>query len=340
MLAERINKAWREKKESRIKSWGARSNAASQLGWKCDRYLYLRRKRGQEIPAHDVILQSVFDEGYLHEKAVKRELSDLGFEVLEAEREFRDEIREITCRIDGAFKEGPHRGETITVAELKSMSGNIFDRIHSIDDFIRSNAPYHRTYPAQLAMGMYFTEADAGVWILKNKTTGEIKCIDFPRGDLYQEILEDAIERAERITCYMNNKAITNDNLEDFIPEAEHGFLCVKCPFRGWACFPDIVDDAEVEILDDAGLEKALSDHADLQDNFDAYRRLDKSIKATAKKKEKEYLILGDFTIRVSSVEQRRLKPPKDADIPDEWYRVINSKRVTITRQNQEEDDD
>lgn len=83
-----IYSAWFEFKKSRIKQYPQNNLRASSIGNVCERFHWYSIKNWREKPLHDPILQSIFDEGNLHETAVIQELTSMGFKIVEHQRAF------------------------------------------------------------------------------------------------------------------------------------------------------------------------------------------------------------------------------------------------------------
>ena len=141
-----IEQAWLEHKRNRIKQFPMNNLRASSVGHPCDRYHYYSIKMWRDKPLHDETLQSIFDEGNLHEHAVIRELSDMGFEVVEQQRSLQIDSPLITGHIDGILR---YKNRDFPF-DVKSISPWEFQRISAAEDMLFSHKIYQRNYPAQL----------------------------------------------------------------------------------------------------------------------------------------------------------------------------------------------
>ena len=98
-LATKIMFAQRNARHAKHKKlYEPRSTTASSLGYKCERRIVYSRTEPHYAEQVGEELASIFEEGNLHQSDVRRELIELGFEALEAERTFRDEKLEIGGR--------------------------------------------------------------------------------------------------------------------------------------------------------------------------------------------------------------------------------------------------
>ena len=224
MLAERLsNDIIRDvdaAKQGKLQIRPCYSNQCSDIGHDCERYLTYRRTRWQEQTLPPVDLQYIFDEGHQQEIQIRRTLEDAGYIITQDGQSFTWKEFNITGTIDGKIA-GDRSGmfPTPIPYDAKSMSPHVFQSIKSVDDFRKY--PWTRKYVAQLVMYMILTGADAGLFVLKNKSTGRLKIIPLP---LDFQLGEEMIQRAERVNAHV--KAGT---LPDPIEYKED--VCGKCSF-------------------------------------------------------------------------------------------------------------
>jgi len=283
MIVEKIE----ELKRSRIKQWPVRSNRASDLGHECLRYLVLQRTRWQEKKLHDVRLQSIFDEGNLHESAVIRDLMDAGIQVIEPQRGYEWREYQITGHIDAKIV---INGKVVPL-EIKSASPFIFQALNNIQDLYHGKYHYLRKYPAQMTIYLLMDNKEEGLFLFKNKVTGELKEIPMP---LDYDLGEKLLKKAEAI-----NEHVANETLPDYIPYDEE--ICGECPFQH-VCLPEIKRDA-LEIETDPELEEKLKRYFELKPLKSEYDKLDKEIKI--KFKEQEKVVIGNWLVTGKWVERK-----------------------------------
>ena len=194
MNANDINKALRESLEKQIKVYPCNNLRASNLGHPCERYLYLLLRHWDEQKPHDVGLQSIFNLGNSIEEYTIENIKRAGFEVITPTvRSWKIEKPLITGREDIRIKD--ENGELLPV-EIKGISPFEFDKLNTVEDFIKSKRPYIRGYPAQLQTYMLYFGKEKGFFALTNKLTGETKFIEMPFDYEYAESL---LQKAERI---------------------------------------------------------------------------------------------------------------------------------------------
>lgn len=175
MNANDINKALRESLEKQIKVYPCNNLRASSIGHPCERYLYLMVKHWNEQKPHDVGLQSIFNLGNSIEEYTIENIKRAGFEVITPTvRSWKIDKPLITGREDIRIKD--ENGELLPV-EIKGISPFEFDKLNTVEDFMKSKRSYIRGYPAQLQTYMYYFAKEKGFFALTNKLTGETKFI-------------------------------------------------------------------------------------------------------------------------------------------------------------------
>ena len=231
MIVEKILEA----KGKKIKQWPVNANRASELGHECLRYLVLNRTRWQEKSPHDARLQMIFDMGRMVEDAVQQDLREAGFTIVEQQRPFSWPEYQITGSIDMKLViDGD-----VFPCEVKSAAPHAFNSINSVQDMLSHKWAYMRKYPAQLTLYLLMDSKDRGLFLFKNKSTGEMKEIWV---DLDYEFAESLVKKAEAI-----NKHVADGTLPEPMEYSEN--ICGDCAFQH-ICLPDRIG-KEVEVTDD-----------------------------------------------------------------------------------------
>ena len=236
---------------------------------------------------HDVRLQTIFDEGSLHEKAVLSSLVEAGFNVIEQQRAFQWPEYNITGHIDAKIAVN---GRVVPI-EIKSSSPYSFDSINSVQDLYNGKYLYLRKYPAQMTLYLLMDEKEEGLFLFKNKVTGQLKEIPM---SLDYDLGERLLVKAQSI-----NNCIANNTLPDCIPYDED--ICGQCGFQH-ICLPEITRNA-LEITDDPETEQKIARWFELKPAKQEYDRLDKAIKAQFKEREKA--VIGDYLIQGKMVQRK-----------------------------------
>ena len=299
MNANDINKALRESLEKQIKVYPCNNLRASNLGHPCERYLYLLLRHWDEQKPHDVGLQSIFNLGNSIEEYTIENIKRAGFEVITPTvRSWKIEKPLITGREDIRIKD--ENGELLPV-EIKGISPFEFDKLNTVEDFLRSKRPYIRGYPAQLQTYMYYFAKEKGFFALTNKLTGETKFIEMPFDYEYAESL---LQKAERIYKALDEEA-PPDACEDIsvCEDCSLAHICGECR----RVPADIDLDEELDALIDRKNELAAAKKE--------YEQVDKEIKARVGERDK--VITGQYLITRSSFVKKAFTVPESVQ-----YRV------------------
>lgn len=299
MNANDINKALRESLEKQIKVYPCNNLRASNLGHPCERYLYLLLRHWDEQKPHDVGLQSIFNFGNSIEEYTIENIKRAGFEVITPTvRSWKIEKPLITGREDIRIKD--ENGELLPV-EIKGISPFEFDKLNTVDDFMKSKRSYIRGYPAQLQTYMYYFAKEKGFFALTNKLTGETKFIEMPFDYEYAESL---LQKAERIYKALDEEA-PPDACEDIsvCEGCSLAHICGECR----RVPADIDLDEELDALIDRKNELAAAKKE--------YEQIDKEIKARVGERDK--VITGQYLITRSSFVKKAFTVPESVQ-----YRV------------------
>lgn len=306
MNATEINARLFKAKADKITVYPVRNLRASNLGHPCERYLYLLIKHWQEVKPHDVGLQNIFDLGNTLEEHTIKNIKEAGYEIITpTQRSWQETVKGgiITGREDIRIKD--ENGELLPV-EIKGISPFEYDKLNSIDDFLRSKRTYIQGYPAQLFVYMLHFGKEKGFFALTNKLTGETKFIEVP---FDYELAEKYLDKAERI--YTALKA-------DIAPDAcEDISVCENCPLA------HICGECR-RVPTDIDLDEELDELINRKEALSAakkeYEQVDKEIKA--KVGEREKVITGQYLIERKSFTKKAFTVPESVQ-----YR-INIKRL------------
>jgi len=300
-----------ESKSKKIKVWPVNSNRASDLGNPCIRYHVLNRTRYEEKALHDVGLQYVFDMGNEIEDIVLKELAEAGVKVIEQQRAFSWKEYEITGHCDGKIIDG----EKVYPLEIKSCSPFVFKMINTIDDLKKGKYFYLRKYPTQLNLYMLMDGHDKGVFIFKDKNSGQLKEIWM---DLDYALGEETLKRAESINAHLKAGTVPDGINDDFV--------CGGCPFTH-VCLPDRVG-KEVEMIDNAELEELLDRYYALKPYAKEYDDVDEQIKKAVDGREK--LLVGNYFITGKYQDRTTYNVPQE--IKQQYKGTMKVWKRTITK--------
>lgn len=306
MNAADINKALRTSLEKQIKVYPVRNLRASSIGHPCERFLYLQIKHWEEIKPHDVGLQSIFNLGNTLEEHTINNIKEAGFEIITpTQRSWQVDVRGgvITGREDIRIKD--EKGELLPV-EIKGISPFEFDKLNSVDDFLKSKKTWIQGYPAQLFIYMLKFGKEKGFFALTNKLTGETKFVEVP---LDYDYGEKILSKAERIYKHL---------AEDTPPPAcDDIAYCENCPLAH-ICGECRRTPTDIDIDDE--LDELINRKQSLAEAKKEYDEVDKQIKA--KIGEREKVITGQYLI------ERKAFTKKAFTVPESTQYRINIKRL------------
>lgn len=232
--------------------------------------------------------------GNIMEEAVMADLREAGIQIFEQQRAFTWDKYQITGHIDCKLQiDG-----IVYPTEIKSASDFAFKSINSVDDMLHHKWLYMRKYPAQLTLYMLMDNKDCGLFLFKNKSTGELKEIFL---GLDYELGESLIQKAETI-----NKHVADGTLPDCIEWDET--VCGDCAFNH-ICMPERIG-TEVEIVDDSELPALITRWNELKPLAKEYNDIDEQINAIVKGREK--ILAGDFFIQGKWIDKKNYKIPDD----------------------------
>lgn len=304
MNAEQINAKLFKAKADKITIYPCRNLRASNLGHPCERYLYLLIKNWQDQKPHDIGLQNIFDLGNTLEEHTINNIKEAGFEILTPTcRSWQIEKPLITGREDIRIKD--ENGELLPV-EIKGLSPFEYEKLNTIDDFLKSKKAYIRGYPAQLQIYMLHFGKEKGFFALTNKLTGETKFIEM---DFDYDYAEALLQKAERIY-----KALETETPPEACDDISH---CENCSLAH-ICGSCRRVPADIDL--DEELDALINRKTELADAKKEYEAVDKEIKA--KVGEREKVITGQYLI------ERKSFVKKAFTVPESTQYRLNIKRL------------
>lgn len=312
-LSVSIPQAVRELKEKSIQVQPVHSNRCHEIGDDCERRLVYRRTNWQDALKPPVELQFIFDEGAIQEREVRRTLEDAGFVLNGDGSSYSWKEYQISGSIDGKIIGDRHGIFPVAIPyDAKSMSPYVYEQINSKEDF--KKYPWTRKYTSQLVMYMLLMGAEAGVFVLKNKSSGQLKVIPI---ELDLELGEELLQRAERI-----NKHVVEGTFPERIEYSDD--VCGKCQFVH-LCNPD-VDYKGVHFENDEEALLKIDRMKELEESAKEYESLKKEIvdgyktRMTDKNGEK-FVVGGKYAITGKWITKEM--PPKEASIQEYWMTKI-----------------
>lgn len=280
MERQRANRAKRAEK-----LWRPTATPATDLGYECERRTVYHRTIPEAARKIEPELASIFAEGDMHARDVHRELLELGFELVEGERNFRDEGLQITGSIDGRILLGSISGDARprrVPVEIKSTAG---DAPTTEGEWRASESWLLRRYYAQVQTYCYLTSEPEALGLFKDKITGLWTVTPVT---LDYEYAETLLKRAERI-----RDAIAAGVLPERLASRSE---CKTCPFFD-TCLPG---DAEVDPLllaEDEGLASQIDRILALDEARREFEKTDKAVKERFKLTKGERFAVGSFLV-------------------------------------------
>lgn len=276
-VKEQIEQAQNKWLQDKIFRSRWKSLRASGIDDICNRRLFYYMTCGELADEIDTGLVAIFEEGKEQEPAVRRYLSELGFEVKKAGFTETMDSHGISGQVDGTLEANGNR----YIVEIKTVSEYAWDNINGAEDL---NEGYYRKWFGQMQIYLLLFNYDKGLFILKRKQAKQLKIIEV---DLNYEYAEGLLKKAELV-----NKAIKENLPPDFL--RSNPVECKKCPFFAKVCNPPM-DFGTLQVIEDEPLAEKLARREEVKAAASEYDRLDKEVKARLK--DIPAAICADFSI-------------------------------------------
>ena len=282
LAAELMQKQKAKRVAEHSKVWEPLSTTATDLGYSCERRIVYHRLNPKDAAPFGDGLLSIFGEGDLHQKDVRRELGELGYEVVEAEVRFSDKRLDIAGTIDGKIcvtaDRDTHTQKRIPV-EIKSTSG---DPPTTQDGLKTAGSGLYRRYYAQMQTYLYLTSEPFGLFIFKNKIDGLWSVVPV---ELDYEYAETLLQRSERVRDFVASKTLPNRTID----RSE----CDGCPWRDTICLPGDAPVDPLLLAADDGLLKQLELRETVAAASKSFDKVDTAIKDRFKATPGERFVVG-----------------------------------------------
>jgi hypothetical protein len=300
-------------KEQRVGSRSvANANWVTTLAHPCEAYaIYMRTVPPDKRAPLKKSLGMIFSEGDDQARAIKRDLLDMGYDVEGAEGQVSWPLYQITGRQDLKIrKHGVRHG---VFAEIKSCSPFTYDSINSVDDLRLHKWTFIQKWFSQVCLYMVLKSVERYWMILKNKTSGQIKIIEFTLGERELQQAEEMLRKAERVNEAVKNGDEPEDSQKLSVPET-----CQECEFFN-VCLPDMDFGNRAQFIageQAAELQKMLERRAELKDAAKEFGDLDDDLKDTIKSiagQEADHLVIGDWIASIKRQEVKAELTPRKA---------------------------
>lgn len=275
------------------------TNRASDIGDACERRLYYRRVAWREERPPSFELQSIFNEGDLHEPDILARVRRF-IPINEMQRTLLDDELQLSGHIDAMATFAP------IVIEAKSVEPNRWKRIRTADD-LANGSPidvkwYWQNQSYQMMQGV-----EAGILFLKNKVNGLIRAVHVDRCEATIQKIKD---RCKRI-----NEAVATNTPPPYV---EDPAVCTTCSFVKLCSPPALGPISNLCVTidsDDAALAERL-----WVENREAYHTAGEALdrlKSLAKSTAASLVRIGRLQFKVSE------KTRKSYTVPASSYREV-----------------
>jgi hypothetical protein len=211
----------------------ATANWPTVLANQCEAYaVYMRTVPPERRRKIGTDLAMIFEEGNEQHRIVKRDLAEAGFECSDEETQAAWPKYQISGRKDlKIWKHG--YAEKLNV-EVKSCSPYTFDAINSADDLKKSSKDWLVKWWKQVSLYQVLIGVERYLMLLKNKSTGAIKIIEFHLDDEGYQAAEAMLKKAERV-----NHLVQIGEPPSPAQKLGDADVCCECEFFD-TCLPEI----------------------------------------------------------------------------------------------------
>lgn len=269
-------------RESEIRISVTHTNRASEIGDPCLRKLVYYRLHPEKQEPPSLKTQYIFREGIMQEKALIADINSTDLTFVHQQKDFFDEKFMLSGHIDGSIKVG----NRFLPTEIKSSHPYVWEIVKAYEDFKKK--PWLRKYPGQMQTYMFLSNNEYGILILKNKSNGLIKQINFC---LDYEFCESLLKKCEIVNAYVDRKEIPDPYFSDG---------CDMCCFKTF-CSPDQLAESPLAFVDMPEVEELLvarETHKVASSSYNsADRKIKEKLKPALEKMNTEKLVIGDFLI-------------------------------------------
>lgn len=287
----------------------ASANWPTVLAHDCRAYaMFMRTVPPERRRAIGTDLAMIFSEGNDQGRMVTRDLIDAGFIVSDQESQMAWPKFQISGRKDLKIWKDGFR-EKINV-EVKSCSPFTYDKIKTAEDISDAKQHWLRKWYKQVALYMVLQGVEKYWLLLKSKSKGAIKIIEFVMTDDIYNTAEEMIKKAE----WVNNLIRIGEmpKPEDKISDVDY---CQECEFYD-VCLPDLSFGPGAVIFDEESIAELVAqlDHlAELKPLAKEYKDLDDELKAEMKMHSSEgqnKIVIGPWIVDIKEQSRKSVVMP------------------------------
>lgn len=290
-------------------------NRASSAGYvdDCLRCLVLMRTCPEKQEETSLELQRRFDEGHHQEKAIRAEMVEAGYEITPA-KPMIDEGLQTKGEADDIVEKNDCGKRP---ADYKSASSGMFRQIVRAEtaiDLMKSKQIWIRHYPAQMYLYMFLYGFTMGLFVFKNKDSGEKCAIDVPENPIYAKQLKDGLMTVNEYVA------------KEEVPRAIYCDACKSCGFFSTVCFEgESVPQDGVDRKLNPELEVLLDERRLAEPDHKRFVKVDKAIKDQLRG---ETVVIGDYFFKTTSHEAKAFDVPQE--VKDKYQITVPRQRCTI----------
>lgn len=296
----------------------ANANWVTTLAHPCRAYaVYMRTVPSEQRRQLKGSLGMVFSEGDDQARAIKRDLLDMGWEVEGAEGQMAWSKYQITGRQDLKLRKIGF-GESVH-AEIKSCAPYSYEKLNTVEDLKNHRYYFIQKWYFQVCLYMVLKGVDRYWMILKNKSNGQIKVIEFTLGAEELEAAESMLKKAEETNQFVQIGKMPTVEMKISSPD-----LCTDCEFYE-VCMPELNFGLAAQVLDEemaADLSAKTDRREELKPAAKEFEELDEELKEEIKSLTtdgQDDVVYGDWMAHVKRIpvkpQEARLVPAKPASV-------------------------
>jgi CRISPR/Cas system-associated exonuclease Cas4 (RecB family) len=226
---------------------------------------------------------------------------EAGLEIIEQQRTFFWKEFNLTGHIDGKIIVN---GKGIPF-EVKSLNPYVWETISDLKSMLNHKKWWVRKYPYQLLIYLLLANEEKGVYILKNKSSGELKEI-WVNLEEHLNLAEEVLKKCEEI-----ERHIKNQTLPERINNEE---ICDTCPFAH-ICLPELTRPA-LQIEENSQILEMLEEREALKEKVERFNELDEYLKNYFKKADGDRFLVGQFLIMKKKIKRNGYTvPPSEFEV-------------------------
>jgi hypothetical protein len=286
------------------------SNWASELGHKCNRYLY--HMRADWVNKDDLTKKQQQTNLEIQDQkhSMIHMLFELGFKLSDLGKSVALKEHQITGRIDGFIIDNKMKLGFM----IKPVESYVFDSIKTTDDLCDPTRPWLERYLDQMTLYMAMTHQSSWLLILKNKSRLDIEIIEY---DFVLNRYERLIEKARIV-----NKALEEKQPPAGMPYSR--YHCNNCPFLHLCDTDYSASNSEFEQLSDPEEKVRFDQYFALKEAADKFEELREELKAEFSGR--KAIVGEEYKVDSKLVE---VKPDADPK-PRKGYKYWNLKIIRL----------